>query len=128
MNEMNSDQLIDTNQTEFSSVEPLFERPPVDPKTLEVKPAPKSQKVLMAVIGAVIVVFILIIILVIVMSRREMLPDILPEPSATPSTQLDPLRQQVHDLRAELEAADPTKQDLPFPPVNLDIFLDPQQP
>lgn len=128
MTEQNFDQQIDTNQTEFSAVEPLFEKPPIDPKTLEPKPVSKSQKIIFFAIGGVVIFFILITILVVVMSRRQMLPDLLPEPTATPSAQLDPLRQQVNELRAELDAADPTKQELPFPPVNLDIFLEPQQP
>jgi hypothetical protein len=128
MNEYNQDQLVDTNQTEFSSVEPLFEKPPVDPATLVPKPAPKSHRVLMFVIGGVVVVVLLIIVLVVLLSRRQMLPTLLPQPTPTPSTQLDPLRQEVVNLRTELEAADPTKQELPFPPVDLDIFLEQQRP
>jgi hypothetical protein len=42
-----------------------------------------------------------------------------------PSAKTSELQQRVKELQADLDAADPAKVDLPFPPVDLELTLDP---
>jgi hypothetical protein len=74
-----------------------------------------------------VAVILLVIVLAVMLSQQQITQEPDPEPTLAPTVELDPLRQEINQLRAELEAADPTTQELPFPPVNLNIYLDQQR-
>ncbi len=127
---MTEEESVLTNQTQFSYEEPFRQVPSVaGEKTTATAQSPKSRR-MMLIVGGVVLFFILIILLVLV-GRRPTITKTSPfqQPSeATPlPAEANPLRERVERLQTELEDADPTKQSLLFPPVDMDIRLDPKQ-
>lgn len=120
---------VDTNQTTFSWEEPLFEQTAAvsDPVAATAVPRkPWYTKPLVLVIGGLSL--LLVILLALVLILRPAPPQfVLPEPSASPfvSTVSDPLKLRIQQLKLELEEADPTKQDLPYPPIDPTLKLEP---
>jgi hypothetical protein len=122
------DQIL-SDQTSFGLESPLF-APKKKPKSLadmtpEELAAHKRKKLLMAVLVGVGIFLVLVIIMAVMLKRRT--PGrVSPEASAEPesSQTLSPLEQKVETLRQDLRQADPTRQDTPFPPVDLTIELD----
>lgn len=121
------------NQTNFSYEKPLFEKPsefqPEVDESAPKKPWFRTRKgIVILVVGVLVVLFLLIAVLAI-FAPEDMTPG-QETPLVTPSPQvvLSPTQQRIKDLQEELEAADPAKQEFPFPPVDMEMKLpDPNQ-
>lgn len=124
---MNENQSI--NQTQFSFEEPIFENQasyseekPVD-ENLDKKKGKKKRLILVG-IG----IFIVLLSLIILLARNGngMIEEIIEPPMQEVPRELSPLQLRIEDARELLELADPSKQDLAFPPVDLNLRLDPK--
>ncbi|NCS98062.1 MAG: hypothetical protein GW762_05735 [Candidatus Pacebacteria bacterium] len=121
---------FDTNQTQFSADQPLFQDvtiPEIAVKheeETEVKPNPKKKFI---VIGAGIFGFLFLLLILLVVTRKkpeaEEVLVALPSPSPVIADN-NPLRLRVENLKEELDAADPANQLLVFPPINMELYLD----
>ncbi len=118
---------VSSDQTGFASEEALFldQSLPVDPDApvLSVKPWWKRPAVILGVIGLVIIVIVLM--LAILLQPRQQKQVFEPSPTPKAAANLDPLQQYILTLQYKLQAADPANQELPFPPVLMDLPLDP---
>ncbi len=116
-----------TNQTEFAYEEPIFSglnvEMPVEPKPV-VPETKKSKKKLFIIIG--IVVFVLILILVVVASKLKKPPvEVVDEEKAEViAKDFGPFEERIKNARIDLEVADPSNQDLTYPPVNMKLRID----
>lgn len=124
---MNENQSI--NQTQFSFEEPIFENQasyseekPID-ENLDKKKGKKKRLILLG-IG----IFIVLLSLIILLARNGngMIEEIIEPPMQEVPRELSPLQLRIEDARELLELADPSKQDLAFPPVDLNLRLDPK--
>lgn len=128
MNDMNEKESI--NQTQFSFEEPIFENQAVyseekpDDENLDKK---KSKKKTIILVG--IGIFIILITLLIFLTRNGngIIEDIIEPPVQDVPKELSPLQLRIEDARELLNLADPTKQDLAFPPIDLNLRLDPKE-
>lgn len=118
------------NQTQFSFEEPIFENSAVyvEEKPVEEpteKPQNKKKIIGIAIVG---IVLILISVIVLISSMRNKTEEVIEtEPEAVVTKELGPLQKRIEDARELLDLADPSKQDLAFPPVNMGIRLDPKE-
>lgn len=118
------------NQTQFSFEEPIFEDSAVytEEKPLEEpteKPKKNKKLIVIAIAG---IVLILISVIVLISSMRNKTVEVVEtEPEAVVTKELGPLQKRIEDARELLDLADPSKQDLAFPPVNMGIRLDPKE-
>lgn len=144
---MNMNSAINFDQTQFSSQEPLMEgETALAPKPAEnmafaqeaddearkkeamKKAAGRKKKLLLIVIGAVVIMVGMIIVLLLMRGRSRG-----PQQGNTPAGiedmndtgEVDPLLQEVKNLQGDLEVADPTANSVPFPPVDMELRLDP---
>jgi hypothetical protein len=111
------------DQTIFSSTQPLFDVQQPQRVNPEEVPPKKSKKLIM--IGIILALFfvIILVLLVLVSTKPKLtLKDGL-EASPTVSTDLvsDPVFDRLNQLKQDLDHADPTNRNLPFPPVNMEI-------
>lgn len=125
-----AEQEIPINQTQFSFEEPIFENETVyredKPEDLEQKP--KSKKKLFIIIGIVGFIFIiLLLVLVMAMRGKGTTQQVDEDTDPVISKELGPIQQRIEDSRELLDIADPAKQDLAFPPVDLELRLDPKE-
>jgi hypothetical protein len=114
------------DQTNFANQEPIYEEPADYDEIRKSLSFFKTKKGKMISILAALFGFFLslIIILFFVFNKK---PLDLVEKEKEPSQeiiQLDPLRTRIKVLADDLDQADPTKQELPFPPVDLSIRID----
>lgn len=122
---------VPINQTKFSFEEPIFADSAVyTEKKPEQDAAPKpknNKRVLVVVIGIVLVVLLLLALLMASRMRRGVtqVEEDVSEPVEV--QELGPLQKRIEEARELLELADPAKQDLAFPPVDLNIRLDPKE-
>jgi hypothetical protein len=125
-----TDELVTGDQTSFGLESPLFDQPKrrgfVEEMSPEEKARQKKKKIIIGLIAGGVAVFVLLVVIAAMFKPRG-LQTTTPEASAEPQTnqELSPLEQKVETLRQELRAADPTREDIPFPPVDLEIELDP---
>ncbi len=124
-----AEQEIPINQTQFSFEEPIFENETVyredKPEDLEQKP--KSRKKLFIIIGVIGFIFIiLLLVLVMAMRGRGSTQEVGEDTNPVVANELGPIQQRIEDSRELLDIADPAKQDLAFPPVDLELRLDPK--
>lgn len=123
----------DTNQTQFSQDQPLFQNvsvPEMPQPKVEETPATANPRKKLIFIGIGVFVFLFLLLLLVILTRRpaEQARIIEASPSPSPVISADnPLKARVDNLQAELDAADPADQMLVIPPVNMDIYLDPIQ-
>ena len=114
------------DQTVFSSTQPLFDIEPRLPINPEEVPTKKSKKIVL--IGAVIALLIVFILALLILwsLKPKITPDDDLEASPAPATDLvtDPVFDRLNQLKEDLDQADPTNRDLPFPPVNMEIGFD----
>ena len=117
------------NQTSFSEEEPLLEKPAdYDEKLANRKKffKTKQEKLLKILIFLFSFFLILIIALYFVFKKPKPVEIEKPTEKVEQVQSLDPLRKRIKVLSEDLNEADPTKQELPFPPVDLKIRIDPQ--
>ena len=119
---------IPINQTQFSFEEPIFENQAVYAEEKPEDTKPQSKKKLFVVFGVIgFFVLLLLLIIVVRMSRNGQIEEIIDEPDTQVSQELGPLEQRIKDARELLNLADPAKQDLAFPPIDMDLRLDPKE-
>lgn len=113
-----------SNQTQFTFEEPLFEAPPEVPTEPTAPQPPWYKRPRNLILGGG-AVFLLLIVSLTMLSRpvvQQQLTDLTASPTPTPAAR-GPYDQRLQELQTELQAADPTRQDLPFPPVNMELQL-----
>ncbi|MDH5533220.1 MAG: hypothetical protein OEX81_02195 [Candidatus Pacebacteria bacterium] len=121
----------DSNQTQFASQEPIMEglasyADPVIPQ--ETQPKKKNSKlILIGIIGFVLlIVFVLLLILIKAMSStKKVVVDDNGNIIETINGEIDPLLNEVYILAEDLEEGDPSLNTIPFPPVDMELRLDP---
>lgn len=120
-------ELVTSDQTAFGSTEPLFENHTevIDPHASPIepnKPYWKNPLILVAGIVALALVLLLtLLIMTITPSRRQATSE--PTPSPVNEMPAGPWQERTTTLQSELEAADPSQQELPFPPVKMELPL-----
>ena len=128
-----------TNQTQFSQEEPYLERQIKDvpkdvvkeapPKTEEVAPSKPPLSTRMKILISSSGFLVALLLLLLVSSRNgSKTPTIEPEPTIMPTAvpaAANPLLDRVESLKAAHDTADPSENDLSFPPVSMDLRLDP---
>ena len=122
----NSPEFASSDQTAFGSSEPLFENQVevIDPAAVPIEPKkPIWQNPLVLGVVAVLVVLLLVMILAAVLQPARRLTTPQPSPSPLNQVQLGPWQTKITDLQAELKVADPAQQELPFPPVKMELPL-----
>jgi hypothetical protein len=88
------------------------------------KPWFKNKKTILILVAVILGLLFLLLIL---MPKKEQLPGVV-EPTPTPEAQApNYMIERIRRLQAELKAADPTKTDIIFPPVDMEIELDPAE-
>lgn len=126
---------VEHNQTQFAAQEPIRENVAsyAEQDTLvqaEQKPAAKNKKlVLFGIIAFVLfVVFMLLLILIMMLSpKKSVVTDDTGKIVETNNGESDPLLQEIYLLNNDLDNADPTIDAIPFPPVEMELRLDPPQ-
>lgn len=117
------------NQTQFSFEEPIFEDQAVymgeTPEEKEVKPKSKRNLIFIGIVGFIL--FLLLIVVLLFASRNNKTDEVIEDENIVVVTkEMGPLQKRIEDARELLDTADPTKQDLSFPPLDMDIRLDPK--
>lgn len=124
------EEIVVADQTQFSAEEPLYEavslptKPVADEPAIKPKGLSKQQLILIAV-GLVAVLILIITLAASMMTRPEVSKEIEPTQSTTPQ-QSDALQQRIDTLRTQVQAADPSLDALPLPPVDLELRLEKQ--
>jgi flagellar basal body-associated protein FliL len=116
------------DQTKFSLEEPIFENQAVyyDEVTEEELLAKRKKKQKFIIIIAIMGILLIVLSLLLVRNGKgQIIPDE-ESPSIVVPTEMGPFHQRIKDARELLNLADPTKQDLNFPPIDLQIRLDPK--
>ncbi len=126
---MPEDESILTNQTQFSYEEPYRESSRVvagEVETIGSKPKSKKKLFILAGVG-VFLLFFALILLAAMRPKQIEVTQFQPPVYATPvPVEVSPLLERVNRLKTELQDADPIKQSLVFPPVDMQIMLDPK--
>ncbi|MBU0974907.1 hypothetical protein KKD03_04370 [Patescibacteria group bacterium] len=116
-----------TNQTEFSYEEPIFSGLnvdlPVEPKQVEPL-TNKSKKKKLIIIGAVVFFLAIILLIVIIKSKKPQVEIVGEEEFEIITRDLGPFEERIRNARIDLEIADPSNQDLTFPPVDMELRID----
>jgi competence protein ComGC len=118
------------NQTQFATQEPVLES---QNQVLEAKNdkeaelPPKKNKML--IIGVIVMAVLIVILLLLVMflpSRNKNSEMIKPSPTPVvmDDTEVSEYQLEVQQLKTDLETADPSLNDLAFPPVDLTFTLE----
>ncbi len=121
-----SEELFDTNQTEFSSQQPILDRdyePVFDEKPKESRPWYKQTLIIAVIAGGFLILILLVLLMMPVKQDKttEQPDEQLPIGEVDQS---DPMVQRLNRLRTDLNNADPTKSDLVFPLVDMKLKLD----
>ena len=127
---MNNQDMV--NQTQFSFEEPIFEDAQVyadETQPKEVQPPVNNKKKKILIIAGIVgfLFILLLLLLVVVRARKAVTPTDDPVKQVEETKNDDPIQDRIDDARDLLEEADPTKQDLSFPPVDMDLRLDPKE-
>mgnify|MGYP003976639737 CR=1 FL=1 len=115
------------NQTNFAFEEPIFSDINVD---LPIKEKPvepvvkKSKKKKIIVIGVSSFLFLLILLVAVVKMRKKPETEVVEDNPIKVVRDLSPIEERIENARLELEVADPSNQDLTFPPVDMGLRLD----
>jgi hypothetical protein len=119
------------DQTQFAAEEPLFEQPvkieaPQPTEAPKVEPSSKKSTKRIAIVGGLLFFILLIIILLAAALRKPSAPTEEEAEFTSEEEQriMGPFSQRISELENQLELADPSQEDLPFPPVDMEIKLD----
>jgi hypothetical protein len=120
-----------TNQTQFSSEEPLYEKvaSPLADTPAEQEHQAKLEKqrkrVMFMVISASVVLFFIVGALVLLVPKRMPIQrQARTTPSPKTQAQKTDLDLKLDQVELNLKNSDPSKIDLPFPPVDMGITLE----
>jgi hypothetical protein len=119
----------DTDQTQFATDSWLYEANRPDPAAQSTEPKlpfwkTKQGKPAMIILGATLVFLLILIAAYYLKPRPEAIVEEEIDEATVAALDLGPLGEKVKLLRQQLKAADPTKEQDPFPPVNLELRLD----
>lgn len=126
-NEQETPEMVSTDQTAFGSTVPLFEREqvlidPLAPPPVVQPPLWKKPLVLIGVALLLIALVLMMVVAALQPGQNQIINT--PTPSPTSTLQSGPWQTRVTTLQAELKSADPAQQELPFPPVKMDLPLE----
>ncbi len=129
--EHNDEVVALSNQTQFSAEEPLFEEPPSfveekDPALVaaEQKKNARTKKILFIAAAIFIGLIVISVFLMKPQQRRRLLTGKTAETSAQTQARTDELKKRLDEVNQDFQAADPSKSDLPIPPVEMNIYID----
>lgn len=118
------------DQTLFSANQPIFDDQQLEEKTKieaeQVNPKRSKKKLLIvAVVGFISVVTMIVLLIVIFGNGNEKVQQLEPSPSETTKVegQGDVVFERLNQIKNDLDLAEPNNQNLPFPPVKMDINL-----
>lgn len=131
---MNNTQEIPlTNQTQFMGEEPLLSRPTSPPPAIpQPENLPEEEKVSffrsrkgrLLLAGGVILILLMGVVSILVLGNKKTPTQrIAEEMEEAVNREISPLQEKIDLLKIQLEGADPTKQSLAFPPVDLDLEI-----
>lgn len=124
------DELVDTNQTEFAENKPAYDPrksaywpfvgyDPANPYFQE-----RQKRTKYVIIFFVPVILVMIYLMALVADEpTEKKVELKPSPTVQAIPAQHPLRVELKETRQQLNEADPTKQDLPFPPLKADMGI-----
>jgi hypothetical protein len=116
-----------TNQTYFSEEEPLFEEPPALYAPPSAAPLPPKKKIPLFPIVLICLSVVLIVSGLAMMSVKQVLskkPSTQTEKTPGSTQEEDAVRKRLAETESDLHNADPIKLELPFPPVERNLYLD----
>ena len=121
-----------TNQTEFATTRPMFEQTlsPIDPSQAGELPLPiKPQRKWLAIGGGVSATIVVVSMMLLWALSKQTANVPPPQSQTTPSPVIPtgPYVKRILQLEKELTEADPTKQSIAFPPVDLSLRLEAKQ-
>jgi hypothetical protein len=112
------------NQTQFSIEEPILETPQPEIDPTAVQPKKKTKPIVYIIIG-VVVLLITIIILAALNRPEEVVEELtIEEPTPTLVQELSPIEKKLQVAVDKLEKANPTTEQYPFPPVDMELRID----
>lgn len=114
------------NQTQFSFEEPLSSDINVDLPLVNqpIKPIAKNNKKKFMIIGVVAFVILIILLVIILKYKKKPIIEVTEVNKTEVTNVLGPLEMRIENARIDLEIADPSNQDLTFPPVDMKLRID----
>lgn len=122
---MSSQRGESTDQTRFSLEEPLLRSVDEGDEVADAALIKSTSKKRRLLVGGAVVLLLVILVLAIIASqgRKQVAPDI-KDVAEENDPHLGPLEERIVKLKNDLGNADPTKQELPFPLLDMDLRLD----
>lgn len=130
-NQPPAEEILTADQTQFSTEEPLYEAVSLPSKPEEehaaaTKPGKLSKQQLLLIGVAVTAgIVLLLVLLASAMRPPVMTEELKPTPSVEPINS-DPMSQRISNLKKQVQAADPSLDKLPLPPVDLELRFEKQ--
>jgi hypothetical protein len=124
-------QNLDSNQTQFSEITPVFESASTSsiqkPAAAEEVVKKKNNLPLLIGIFGLILFFIFLVSLILIKNQMGANPAESDENNRfidQTNGSNDPLLEEIYDLDDQLQSSDPTIDEIPFPPVDMTLRLD----
>lgn len=125
----------DQNQTHFAETSPVFESVGPASTTPNEMPEAKEAKnksklpLVFGVAGVVLLIFFVVLLLMIkqTMDGGQMNGGDNQDQFRQENGEVDPLLEEIYDLDDQLQSSDPTIDEIPLPPVDLELRLDPKK-
>ena len=119
------------NQTQFSQEGAVLEEQQeellFEPTAEDGKPFFKTKKGVLMIVGGLAFIFLVLVLVIasiIGNSNKKPIDQAQEQPPVQQQSSDDPLQQELNQLKSELEQADPSKRELPFPQIELEINLE----
>ena len=126
------------NQTQFMEDQALWQRPIPAQETQSAQSLLDAQQVIaqkkkfttkriILIAAGVIVILSILLMLIVGMGRKSLrlIPELSPSPTPTTNT-LSDFDKAMNRLNQDVIIADPTVNDLPFPPLNPELYIIPK--
>lgn len=125
-------QNLDSNQTQFSEITPILEsgskKTVAQPTAPTTAPRPKAKAPILVAVAGVVLLIVFVLLLVLIsksMSGELMNGDGDDQTWEQTNGEIDPLLEEIYDLDDQLQASDPSLNEVPLPPVDMTLRLDP---
>lgn len=124
-------QNLDSNQTQFAEITPVFESGSAVPASKASPETPvKKKSKLPLLIGILGLILFFVFLVSLILIKNSMTADQLGNEDdgrliEQNNGQTDPLLEEIYDLDDQLQGSDPTIDEIPFPPVDMTLRLDP---
>lgn len=109
------------SQTEFASQAPLFENRSA--KLFDFKNLRNNKFARPFYVIAAVLFLILALSILLQLTQRQTIMENASTQVVSPTINVDPLTERVQTLKTELKAADPTRQSLPFPQIDMTFSM-----